>query len=524
MRLSAAAPSVHDWLEPMTDEPILKTPLHALHLELGARMGPFAGYDMPIQYPAGILAEHLHTRKAAGLFDVSHMGQALIEGADHAAAARFLESLCPADFLGLAPGRQRYTQLLNDEGGIVDDLMVTRPPGADGALRLVVNAARKAVDFALISARLPAGIRLTPLPQAALIALQGPLAAPTLRRLAPGEGLDTMAFMTARPARIGDVETFVSRSGYTGEDGYEISLDSARAERFARLLLSEPDVAPIGLGARDSLRLEAGLCLYGHELDETVDPVEAGLVWSIQKRRRIEGGFPGAKRIQEALDERAGAAQGRRPSGRARAGARGDGDRLGRRRQDRNRDFGRVRAKRRRADRDGLCRERPRGGRDAGRSHRARQAARRADRRAAVSSSRLLPRLSLRRRMMPEIRYTKDHEYVRVEGAEGVVGISEHAQTQLGDVVFAETPPVGKTLKQGDAAAVVESVKAASDVFAPVSGEVVAVNSEVEATPGLINEDALGRGWLFRLKLADPGELAGLMDEQAYAGYLKTLD
>ena len=183
----------------MTDEPILKTPLHALHLELGARMGPFAGYDMPIQYPAGILAEHLHTRKAAGLFDVSHMGQALIEGADHAAVASFLESLCPADFLGLAPGRQRYTQLLNDEGGIVDDLMVTRPPGADGALRLVVNAARKAVDFALMRARLPAGVRLTPTPEAALIALQGPLAAPTLARLAPGEGLDTMAFMTARP-------------------------------------------------------------------------------------------------------------------------------------------------------------------------------------------------------------------------------------------------------------------------------------------------------------------------------------
>ena len=302
----------------MTDAPILKTPLHALHVELGARMGPFAGYDMPIQYPAGILAEHLHTRKAAGLFDVSHMGQALIEGAGHAAVAGFLEQLCPADFLGLAPGRQRYTQLLNDEGGIVDDLMVTRPPGADGELRLVVNAARKAVDFALIAARLPAGIRLTPLPRAALIALQGPLAAPTLTRLASGEGLEAMAFMSARPARIGDFETFVSRSGYTGEDGYEISMDSARAESFARLLLSEPDVAPVGLGARDSLRLEAGLCLYGHELDETVDPVEAALVWSIQKRRRIEGGFPGAKRIQDALAN--GPARlrvGVRPDGRA---------------------------------------------------------------------------------------------------------------------------------------------------------------------------------------------------------------
>jgi aminomethyltransferase len=295
-----------------------KTPLHALHIELGARMAPFAGYDMPIHYPAGVLAEHLHTRKFAGLFDVSHMGQAIIEGADHAAVAGFLETLCPSDFLNLAPGRQRYTQLLNDDGGIVDDLMVTRPPGSDGALRLVVNASRKAVDYAHIQRCLPSSVRLTPLPEAALIALQGPLAASTLARLAPGEGLEIMAFMTARAARLVGFETFVSRSGYTGEDGYEVSLQSNQAEAFARLLLAEPDVAPIGLGARDSLRLEAGLCLYGHELDETVDPIEAGLSWSIQKRRRAEGGFPGARRIQAALAngpsrERVGV----RPNGRA---------------------------------------------------------------------------------------------------------------------------------------------------------------------------------------------------------------
>jgi aminomethyltransferase len=278
-----------------------KTPLHALHIELGARMAPFAGYDMPIHYPAGVLAEHLHTRKFAGLFDVSHMGQAVIEGADHAAVAAFLETLCPADVLSLAPGRQRYSQLLNDDGGIVDDLMIARPPGADGALRLVVNAARKPVDYALIRRRLPAHVRLTPLPAAALIAVQGPLAAPTLARLAPGEGLEAMTFMSARPARLMGFETFVSRSGYTGEDGYEISLASTQAEELARILLAEPDVAPIGLGARDSLRLEAGLCLYGHELDETVDPIEAALSWSIQRRRRVEGGFPGARRIQHAL-------------------------------------------------------------------------------------------------------------------------------------------------------------------------------------------------------------------------------
>jgi aminomethyltransferase len=312
-----------------------KTPLHALHVELGARMGPFAGYDMPINYPAGVLAEHLHTRRAAGLFDVSHMGQALIEGADHVAVAAFLESLCPADFLNLAPGRQRYTQLLNENGGIVDDLMVARPPGADGALRLIVNASRKEADFALMRRRLPSSIRLTPLPEAALIALQGPLAAATLARLASDEGLETMAFMSARPARIAGFQTFVSRSGYTGEDGYEISLASAQTESFARLLLSQPDVAPIGLGARDSLRLEAGLCLYGHELDETVDPVEAALAWSIQKRRRVEGGFPGAKRIQNALANGPSRQRvGVRPDGRAPARERAeivsaDGDPIG---------------------------------------------------------------------------------------------------------------------------------------------------------------------------------------------------
>jgi aminomethyltransferase len=302
----------------MTEASNQKTPLHALHVELGARMAPFAGYDMPINYPAGVLAEHLHTRKSAGLFDVSHMGQALIEAADHAAAAGFLESLCPADFLNLVPGRQRYTQLLNENGGIVDDLMVTRPPGADGALRLVVNAARKDVDFALIRERMPSSVRLTPLPESALIALQGPLAATTLASLAPGEGLETMPFMGARPVRLAGFETFVSRSGYTGEDGYEISLASVQAESFARFLLSQPDVALIGLGARDSLRLEAGLCLYGHELDETVDPIEAALSWSIQKRRRVDGGFPGAKRVQDALANGPGRQRvGIRPEGRA---------------------------------------------------------------------------------------------------------------------------------------------------------------------------------------------------------------
>ena len=303
---------------PMSESAILETPLHALHVELGARMAPFAGYDMPIQYPGGVLAEHLHTRSQAGLFDVSHMGQALLEGADYASLAAFLETLCPADFVNLAPGRQRYTQLLNESGGIVDDLMAARPPGAASELRLVVNASRKAVDFSFLGERLPKGVRLTPLGETALIALQGPLAAATLARLAPDEGLEAAHFMSVRPARVAGVETFVSRSGYTGEDGYEISLPSAQAEMFARLLLAQPGVVPIGLGARDSLRLEAGLCLYGHELDETVDPVEAALSWSIQKRRRVEGGFPGAERVRSALAEGPKRLRvGLRPDGRA---------------------------------------------------------------------------------------------------------------------------------------------------------------------------------------------------------------
>jgi len=287
----------------MDPDPILRTPLHALHVSMGARMVPFAGYEMPVQYPAGIVAEHLHTRAAAGLFDVSHMGQAIITGPDYAACARALEKLCPADFLNLAPGRQRYSQLLNDEGGIIDDFMAARPSDRADALMLVANAARKAVDFALLRKSFPGNVKLENKDDRALLALQGPLAVSVLQRLAPGGNIEQMPFMGAGPLILAGFETFVSRSGYTGEDGFEISLAAGAAEDFARLLLAQPEVKPIGLGARDSLRLEAGLCLYGHELDETIDPIEADLAWSIQKRRRIEGGFAGAARIQSALKD-----------------------------------------------------------------------------------------------------------------------------------------------------------------------------------------------------------------------------
>jgi len=302
----------------MSETATLRTPLFGLHVELGARMSPFAGYDMPIQYPSGILAEHLHTRSRAGLFDVSHMGQAELVGPDHATVAAALERLCPADIVGLAPGRQRYTQFLNGDGGVIDDLMVSRSPEADGRLNLVVNAARKAIDFALLESNLPSSVQLCRSDARALVALQGPGAAAVLERFDPACGVAAMAFMEARPAKLGRFPAFVSRSGYTGEDGFEISLPAEEVEAFARALLADPEVAPIGLGARDSLRLEAGLCLYGHELDETIDPIEAELAWSVQKRRRVEGGFPGAARIQSALAK--GPARRRvgvRPEGRA---------------------------------------------------------------------------------------------------------------------------------------------------------------------------------------------------------------
>jgi aminomethyltransferase len=284
----------------MSASDALETPLRGLHLELGARMVAFAGYDMPVQYPSGILAEHLHTRAAAGLFDVSHMGQAFLEGRD---AARRFESLAPTDIATQPNGRIRYTQLLNEDGGILDDLMATRraPRGpGEERLFLVVNAGRKDEDFAHIRRRLP-DLRLTPIADRALLALQGPKAAAVLARIWPQTAAMPFMTMAASGARGDDDGYFLSRSGYTGEDGFEISLPAEEAVSFARRLLGEPEVKPIGLGARDSLRLEAGLCLYGHDIDETTSPVEAGLAWSIPRRRREEGGFSGAERVRSEL-------------------------------------------------------------------------------------------------------------------------------------------------------------------------------------------------------------------------------
>ena len=272
------------------------TLLHNLHVSLGAKMVPFAGYDMPVQYPSGILTEHRHTRAQAGLFDVGHMGQAILRG-DNVAAA--LETLMPGDIAGLEQGQMRYTQFTNEAGGILDDLMVTN---RGDHIFLVVNAGCKDADFAHIQKHIGDRVELEILANRGLIALQGPMAATVLNRHA--QGVEAMPFLTMQDIEIDGIACLVSRAGYTGEDGYEISVPGEKSVELAELLLAEAEVEPIGLGARDTLRLEAGLCLYGHDIDETTSPIEAGLLWSIGKRRREDGGFLGAERIISEIENK----------------------------------------------------------------------------------------------------------------------------------------------------------------------------------------------------------------------------
>ncbi len=270
-----------------------RTPLYDLHREMGAKMVPFAGWDMPVQYPKGILQEHLWCRAHAGLFDVSHMGQLRIEGAD---AATAMERLVPGNIEGLAPGNARYTVLTAPDGGILDDLIVTQ---AGDHLFTVVNAGCRDQDIAHIRGNLEPGNRVVELADRALLALQGPEAAAVLARMAPA--CAGLKFMQSAEMDVSRLECRVSRLGYTGEDGFEISVPADHAVKLARTLLAAPEVEPIGLGARDSLRLEAGLCLYGHDIDTTTSPIEAGLQWTIAKRRREQGGFPGAGIVQAQL-------------------------------------------------------------------------------------------------------------------------------------------------------------------------------------------------------------------------------
>ena len=299
--------------------PLKRTPLHDLHLSLGAKMVPFAGYEMPVQYPAGVLKEHLHTRQKAGLFDVSHMGQVALRAKSGAPedAALALERAVPQDILAIPAGRQRYAQFTNAEGGILDDLMVAN---FGDHLFLVVNASCKEADEAHLRNELSDVCTIEPLPNRALLALQGPRAESVLAKLCADA--PSMRFMDSGPRQVAGFDWFVTRSGYTGEDGFEISIPAEQAERLAKKLLENGDLLPIGLGARDSLRLEAGLCLYGHDIDTTTTPVEAALEWSVQKSRRAGGarvgGFLGAEKI---LDQFASGAPrrrvGLRPEGRA---------------------------------------------------------------------------------------------------------------------------------------------------------------------------------------------------------------
>lgn len=297
---------------------LLRLGLHDLHVALGGKMVPFAGYEMPVQYPAGVMKEHLHTRTAAGLFDVSHMGQVILRPkASYDAVALAFEALMPVDVLGLAQGRQRYGMFTNETGGILDDLMFAN---RGDHIFVVVNAACKTADIAHMTAHLSAVAEVVAVTDRGLLALQGPQAEAALARLVPG--VAAMRFMDVAVLPWGGVDLWISRSGYTGEDGFEISVPNAQAEALARALLDQPEVMPIGLGARDSLRLEAGLCLYGHDIDTTTSPVEAGLVWAIQKARKAggarAGGFPGAERILHELAH--GPARlrvGLRPEGRA---------------------------------------------------------------------------------------------------------------------------------------------------------------------------------------------------------------
>ena len=279
--------------------PLLTTPLHALHLELGARMVAFAGYSMPVQYPSGLVAEHLHTRQAAGLFDVSHMGQLRLVGRGAAAA---LESLMPVDVIDLPVGKQRYGLLLHETGGILDDLMLFNK--GLGEMFAIVNGACKVADFAHIEAQIGRHCQVLPQPEQALLALQGPLAGAALARLAPDTA--ALVFMSGGDFTVAGCDCFVTRSGYTGEDGFEISVPAAQVETLARALLAQPEVKPVGLGARNSLRLEAGLCLYGNDMDITTTPPEAALTWAIPKVRRTggarAGGFPGADLVLAQID------------------------------------------------------------------------------------------------------------------------------------------------------------------------------------------------------------------------------
>ena len=472
-------------------------------------MVPFAGYEMPVQYE-GIIAEHLWTRENAGLFDVSHMGQLLVHGQS---VDKALETLMPGDFQAAADMKPKYSLLLDDDGGIIDDLMATRR-GDD--FYVVVNGATKHGDIVDMERRLPGDVVVDHMKEQALLALQGPRAAEVLDTIVPG--VNALGFMQGGPFHWNGRNLWISRSGYTGEDGFEISVPAIAAAELADAIVANELVKPIGLGARDSLRLEAGLPLYGHDLDHRTTPVMAGSISPSTSAAAPKADSP----------ERCGSSPSSRTARRRsvlasrwKAASRSAKARWCSTAKAMRSDGSPAAASRRR------CSDRSRWATSPRRSPT------REPRSSSSSAASCSTRGSRRcrssrtvitaRELSMSLYFTKEHEWVRVEGDTATVGISDHAQEQLGDIVFAEVPETGRKLSKGQEAAVVESVKAASDVYSPVSGEVVEGNSKVADDPSIVNSDPEGEGWFFKVKLDNPGELDGLIDEGAYRDWVKSL-
>ena len=490
----------------MTDLGQKKLPLENLHQAAGARFGPFAGWSMPLQYPAGVMKEHLHTREHAGLFDISHMKLFTVSGPG---AAALLSKACPLGAEALAERQSKYTFFLTETAGIIDDLIVTRL--GPTRFMVVANAGNAAEDEAHLKALAQDfDCTVTPLDRV-FLAIQGPEAEAVLK--SAGVDGSHLGFMTGFEPRE---NWFMSRSGYTGEDGFEIGLPEADARELAAKLLSDERLIWIGLAARDSLRLEAGLCLHGQDISKDSDPVSAGLALgdpeTAQDRRNLCW-----RRIAAQEDRARRRRKARRPQTRRKAASTSRRSIDGRdRRGGRPRHFRRLRPIGRPSGRHGLRRGPTRQTRHPNLRRRARRESVR---------RRPFPTLhptSLPQRMnpMPQIFYTEDHEWIRVEGDTATVGITNYAQEQLGDLVFVELPEAGKKVKKGDVAVVVESVKAASDVYAPVDGEIVDANGALSSEPALVNSSPAGDGWLWKMKLADKTQLEGLMDEAAYKKHI----
>jgi aminomethyltransferase len=497
----------------LSDQP-RRTPLHDLHRELGARLVPFAGWEMPVQYPAGIIAEHQHCRAAAALFDVSHMGQVRVAGPGAAAA---FERLVPGNIAGLKPGQARYTVFTNDRGGILDDLIVSNAGARTTCSWWSTRAAARRTSSTCARAWTPRS-RSRSWPTGRSWRSR----AGRRRRCWPASAPDCarLAFMSTAEMAVGGLPCRVSRLGYTGEDGFEISVatPTPRARPDAARERGGEARRP---GRRDSLRLEAGLCLYGHDIDATTTPAEAVLAWTVPKRRREARDFPGAEVIVPQLVDGGPPRKlvGLKPDGRApaREGAEVRDVATGRA-------VGRITS-------GGFG---PSVGGPIAMGYVEAALAEPGPRSASSSAAkpcrpgsrpcRSCPTATTAERRDPmDVYYTKDHEWVRVEGEIGTVGISDHAQAQLGDVVFVELPEVGREIAQGQQAAVVESVKAASEVYAPVGGEVVERNERLDKDHKLVNEAAEGEGWFFKLRLKDPAEVGSLMNRAAYESYVATL-